>query len=254
MELRGVPAMGLAREMDSPLNCVEPFIAVMNSSLLELITPAVYLFLVSDYPRLDKNGIFSLIRTGKAEWALGQAIFFVCTALSFLLALFLLSLVPNMANSFVADGWSLPVTQYGALFPDKASSTAANLITGELYNQIAPFEAAALAFALNLMYLVAIGMALLAFYTLNAKKLGLPVVVGVIAVGSALGIIGSPGMWAFPMAHTMVSLHYTEYFREPVMPIWHSFLYFVCAIALLFALSMASVRRTDFLDVDEGGD
>lgn len=248
------PLMELSREMGSPLNALEPFLAVVNARALGFVAPAVYLFLISDYPRLDKNGLFSLLRVGKREWVAGQFLFFFFTAFSFLSALFLFSMLPNAADSFVADGWSLAVTRYGTVFPEHASGFAANLLTKELYNQIAPFEAAAAAFGLNLMYLMLLAMLLLVFYTFNAKKIGLMAAAGIIAIGSALGIIKSSGMWIFPMAHTMVGLHFTEYFQEPVMPLKNSFLYFLLIIIFLFALSLLVVKNTDFLDIDDNGD
>ncbi|MCH5275407.1 MAG: hypothetical protein J1E65_06170 [Lachnospiraceae bacterium] len=247
------PLMELSAAMNSPLNSLEPFLAVVNSKALNLITPAVYLFLISDYPRLDRNGLFSLQRVRKREWVIGQFLFFIYSAFSFLLVLFLFMLLPNAKNSFVADGWSLVVTQYGIFFPERAASFAATLITKELYNQIAPFEAAAVAFILNLFYLTLLAMILLLFYTFNAKKVGVTVAAGIIAFGSALGMIKSSGMWIFPMAHTMVSLHFTDYFRKPIMPLKTSFLYFVCAIVVLLVVSLLAIKHTNFLNIDDNG-
>ena len=88
------PLVSLSEEMNSPLNALEPFIAVLNSKFLCLIMPAVYLFLISDYPRLDKNGVFVLSRVGRVNWFLGQLNFFFLAAFTFMSIIFIGSFLP----------------------------------------------------------------------------------------------------------------------------------------------------------------
>ncbi len=245
------PLMEISREMNSPLNFIEPFIAVLNSRVLCLVTPAVYIFLMSDYPRLDRNSLFVLHRVNKAEWVLGQFIFFALSALAFTAIIFIASLIPNCMNAFVANGWSLVVTKYGVYNPERAYSFAASLIKEELYNQIAPYQAAITSFLLNFLYMLNLAMILLLFHVLNLRKIGVPVSISIIAVGSALGILGSSGMWYFPMAHTMIHLHFTKHMKEPIMELKTSFIYFGVIIPVLLILSLIRVKRTNFLNIDD---
>lgn len=245
------PLMEISREMNSPLNFIEPFIAVLNSRVLCLVTPAVYIFLVSDYPHLDRNSLFVLHRVNKREWVLGQFIFFVLSAFTFTGLILISSLIPNCMNSYIANGWSLVVTKYGIYNPEKAYSFAASLIKAELYNQIAPYQAAITSFFLNLLYMILLAVILLLFHVLNLRKIGVPVSISVIAVGSALGILNSQGMWYFPMAHTMIHLHYTKYLKEPVMNIISSFLYFGIIISAIIIFCLIWVKHTDFLNIDD---
>ncbi len=246
-----IPLMEISREMNSPLNFIEPFIAVYNSRVLCLVTPAVYLFLVSDHPRLDRNGIFVLYRVNKKEWVTGQLIFFMFTAFSYNLIIFLGSLIPNCINSFVANGWSEVITKYGTLFPEKSSSFAARLITEELFNQVSPYMAAAASFALNFLYMLLLSMILLLFHVLELRKIGLPIAISVVGIGSALGIFKSWGMWLFPMPHTMISLHYTKYLKEPIMSVTKSVVYFILVILVFFLIGSFRVKHTDFLYIDD---
>lgn len=245
------PLMEISREMNSPLNFTEPFIAVFNSRVLCLVTPAVYLFLISDYPKLDRNSLFCLHRVKKREWVLGQFLFFLMSAFSFTSVIFVFSLIPNCNDSFVANGWSLVVTRYGIYHPEKSSSFAATLIKEELYNQVAPYQAAAASFFLNFMYMLLLAMILLLFHVLNLRKLGVPTAISVIAIGSALGIFEGSGMWYFPMAHTMIYLHFTKHLREPVMSLYNSYMYFITVIFVILVMCLVMVRRTDFLNIDE---
>ena len=75
--------------------------------------------------------------------------------------------------------------------------------------------------------MILIGMILLVFQVMNLRKFVVISATGIIAIGSALAIIKSSGMWVFPMAHTMVSLHYTEYLKEPITDLKTSFAYFL---------------------------
>lgn len=245
------PLIGISKEMNSPLNFVEPFIAVFNSRTLCLVTPAVYVFLISDYPHLDRNSLFILHRVHKREWVMGQFLFFVVSSFIFMGLIFIFSVIPNAINSFNANGWSLVVTRYGIYNPEKAYSFAVNLITKELYNQIAPFQGALLSFVLNWLYMILLGTVLLLFHVLNLRKTGVPVLISIIAMGSALGVFRSQGMWFFPMAHTMISLHYTEYLKEPIMSLSSSFLYFGGLILTVLIISLLRVGRTNFLNIDD---
>lgn len=245
------PLIGISKEMNSPLNFIEPFIAVFNSRTLCLVTPAVYVFLVSDYPHLDRNSLFILHRVRKREWLMGQFLFFIVSSFIFMSVIFIFSVLPNAISSFSANGWSLVVTRYGIYNPEKAYSFAANLITKELYNQIAPFQAAVLSFILNWLYMILLGAVLLMFHVLNLRKIGVPVLISIIAMGSALGVFRSQGMWFFPMAHTMISLHYTEYLKKPVVSLEWSFIYFGGLILTVLIISLLRVGRTNFLNIDD---
>lgn len=245
------PLMEISREMNSPLNFIEPFIAVFNSRVLCLVTPAVYIFLISDHPHLDRNSLFVLHRVNKREWVLGQFIFFILSAFSFMGIIFLFSLIPNCMNAFVANGWSLVVTKYGVYNPERAYSFAASLIKEELYNQIAPYQAAATSFFLNFLYMLTLAVILLLFHVLNLRKIGVPVSISIIAVGSALGILNSQRMWYFSMAHTMIHLHYTKHLKEPIMDLRSSFLYFGIIISAILIFSLIRVKHTNFLNIDD---
>ena len=245
------PLVEISKEMNSPLNAFEPFIAILNSRVLCLVTPSVYLFLISDYPRLDKNSLFIINRLKKSEWVIGQFLFFLFSSFTYLSSIFLSSLLPNAANSFFADGWSLTITRYGLYFPEKASGFAATLITKELYNQITPYKSVMIGFMLTLLYMILIAMIILFFHILNLLKVSIPAVVSIIAIGSALGIAKSSGMWFFPMAHTMINLHFTEYFRKPIMELKYSFLYFIGLITVILIVCLLAVKHTNFLNIDE---
>jgi hypothetical protein len=50
-------------------------------------------------------------------------------------------------------------------------------------------------------------------------------------------------MWVFPMAHTIPWLHYTEYLKEPVLPLFCSYLYFGVMNIVLIILSIVMSKH-----------
>ena len=53
------------------------------------------------------------------------------------------------------------------------------------------------------------------------------------------------------MAHTIIYLHYTRFFREPVFAMWKSALYFIAVSLVLIVVSVISLEQTDFDSVQD---
>ena len=246
------PLLDVARLMQSPLNTFEPFIATLNSEALSFVCPAVFLFLISDYPKIDTESLYLIHRMKKIEWAAGQHFFFAAAVLSYVLAIFLTSSVTTMPRTFLSNDWSHAITDYAVEFPDKVFSFEANLITRSLFNQISPLGAALCASLLVGAYILVVALIILFFHVINLRKAGIIVSAFVVAIGSLLAVAKTPLMWGFPMAHSVVSFHFTPYFREPIFPLWGSFLYlFGLATALIIAI-LACVSRAKF-DINQVG-
>ena len=50
-------------------------------------------------------------------------------------------------------------------------------------------------------------------------------------------------MWLFPMGNSIIWMHYTEIIREPIKPIWYSYVYFAVMALLLIFMSTLRARR-----------
>ena len=85
---------------------------------------------------------------------------------------------------------------------------------------------------------------LLLIFSLIKKKIAGIFLDGIIVL---LGTITCAGrmayMWVFPMAHTIPWLHYTEYLKEPVLPLFCSYLYFGVINAVLIILSIVMSKH-----------
>lgn len=244
------PLVSNAVDMDSPLNVLEPFIAVGNSGLLVLILPIVYLTLMSDFPRVDGSTLFFTLRIGKLNWLIGQIIFSIMSMLSYLAIVFLGSVLPVITSAFVGDNWSYVVTRYATTFPDKVGF-ATELVPANLYNQLGVFSATIQTYALLTFYMFILALIMLLFNVIKHKILGFFIAGSVIAFGVVGCSLKTTFMWFFPMGNAIIWLHYTEYFREEIMPIFFSYLYFLIVIAILIALNLLALRKLTLETVQE---
>ena len=136
------PLTNNAELMGEPLNILEPFIAVANSEILILIIPIVFLTLIADYPKVDTNTVFYIVRIGRANWFVGQILKLVFMIISYLAVIFLGTVLPMLSKGFWYNGWSNVATGFVKMFPDRRGDFGVELLPENLYNQLTVFSAA----------------------------------------------------------------------------------------------------------------
>lgn len=60
-------------------------------------------------------------------------------------------------------------------------------------------------------------------------------------------------MWIFPMANSIIWLHYKEILREPITPVANSFVYFAVIITVIFIANLVVLRRLQFINTEQEG-
>ncbi|MBR1764572.1 MAG: hypothetical protein IJ746_04180 [Ruminococcus sp.] len=245
------PLLKNAEEMGEPLNILEPFIAIANSGAILLIIPLVFLTLIADYPKIDTNTVFYIIRVGRLNWLLGQIIKLVMMGLSYLAVIFLGAVVPMLREGFWYNGWSSVATQFATRFPEKSGNFGVSLLPENLYNQLSVFEAAVKSYLLVFAYLMILGLLLLAFSLIKKKTAGFVLCGAVISLGAAFCSIKTAYMWTMPMANSIIWLHYTKYFRQPVVSMQFSVIYLCTFIAALVAFCVIAIKRFNYDNVAE---
>lgn len=240
------PLMENAVLMGEPLNILEPFIAVENSGLVLLIIPLVFLTLIADFPKIDTNTAFYISRTGRVNWLAGQIIKLVLMGISCMTVIFLGSVLPVIAKGSWGNVWSRTATDFAENFPERSGSFGAQLIPKNLYNQMSVFTAAVESSLLVYAYLMVIGLLLLFFSLIKRKTMGFVLCGFIISMGTALCSVKTKLMWSMPMANSIIWLHYTEYFSEPVMPLWFSVCYLCTAVLVLMVLCFYAIRKFNY--------
>lgn len=240
------PIKANAALMGEPINLLEPFIATLNSGMILLVMPLGFLTLISDYPKIDNSTIFYIFRTGKKSWLCGQIIQLFMMTAAYILAMFLASVAGVITCGFMGEEWSLVATRFASEFPEQSGNFGVLLLPENLYNQMSLPTAVIESTLFVAAYLFSLGMILLAFSVAKNKTAGIVVCGLVIALGAALCSIRTALMWVFPMAHSVVWLHYTEFLRKPIFPIYYSAIYFAVLIAAALIFCVVSLKRFDY--------
>lgn len=240
------PIKANAELMGEPMNALEPFIAVLNSGMLLLIIPLGFITLISDFPQINRSTILYIFRIGKKSWLCGQILRLIMMTAAYVLAIFISSVAGVIATGSTGGEWSLVATKFASEFPEQSGNFGVLLLPENLYNQMSLPAAAVESTLFVFAYLLALGMILLAFSIAKRKTAGIVVCGALISLGAALCSINSRLMWAFPMAHSIVWLHYTKFLREPIFPVYYSAVYFAAIIAAPLIFCIASIRRFNY--------
>lgn len=241
-----VPLLERAQKMGIPMNIFEPIIAVGNSGMLVLLLPSVFLILQSDYPVVEPNSLMYLSRTGKKAWLIGQILFSLMSIVTYLGVIFVIVGLCSASGSCFGLEWSESTRFYAATFPKDADSFTASLLPSNLYNQIPLGMTLVYTFSLLVLYFFLLMMVLLVFSLIKKRGLGLFCTYAIIMGGVVTCVAKVDAMWAFPMANSIIWLHYTEILSTPIYPIGSSYLYFGCCIGVLLILCAVLLKKAEF--------
>ena len=205
----------------------EIFIALSNSGVILMILPLAFIFVVSDYPLKNSNSFLYIIRMDRINWICSEIIFALKATATFVLLTVLICCGLGFSNGKMSLCWSNITVQYNVLFPKLKGSFVDQLLPGNLYNQMSLIKCFLLSFALVFLYLFTFSMIYLLFELKKRKGIGLLIIAAIILTGTVLTGIDNGGKWLLPTAHSIIWIHYTEYYRDSVMNIGYSFLYYI---------------------------
>lgn len=242
---------GMSLEMGVNSNILEAFIAVLNNNGIALLIICVYIFLLSDFMKgsgLLKNVIYC---AGRRNWMRGQLGFVFCSSGIYLLFWLLFCSIFSISYGEIGNEWSSVVTDYAALFPQKADSFGATLIGGSLFRQMSPCLAACHSFLLNWMYLILLGELIALFFVLHLRKYGIAAAALLVSAGTGAALAFGKLKWLFPAAHTALAQHFTDYFRKEIFPLKYSYLLGAVLIVLLAVMVYWLAGGISFSDVED---
>lgn len=239
------PLRALSITMEHKLSVFEPFAAMGNSGFVVLILPFFFITMMADFPREGESQYFYQIRCSKRTWVISQIVYAVETSIMLTVFAFAASVLLSLDFISGSPDYSYAVTKYVALFPERVGEYVVELIPENLYNQI-PLSVAVIHTALLLiLYFIMLALIILVFALVKKKIAGLFLDGILILLGTVVCAGRMAYMWIFPMAHTITWLHYAEYQRKPMLPLFYSYLYFgVINIGLILLLVVFS-RRYD---------
>ena len=245
------PLLERAEKFGGTLNFLEPFAAIGNSGMLVMFMPCVFLILISDYPVISGNTIFVVQRTGKINWFIGQLLFVIYAVLSYIGLIFGVSILTSGGENGIE--WSETVRKYNYVFPEESGNFASELLPSNLYNQIPLIKAVCHTIIFMIAYLFLLVLILYFFKMIHIHSAGLFAVFAIVGMGVATCSLKTKIMWAFPMANSIIWLHYEEILREPIYPISNSYLYFAVCIAVFIIANIFALKKLQFVNIEQVG-
>lgn len=242
---------GMDKMGDKAIMILEPFIAMANNNLINLILPSVFLVLISDFPKTDGNTMFYIQRTGKLNWMFGQIMFAFTAIITYLTSIVYVSFLIMSPRCYSKNVWSTLTTGYAKMFPEESNSLVANMINGRLYNNVTPSIAFISTIILLAMFLMLIAVFLLVGFSAGKRTLSMASSCLVIAVGSGLCKTESKIKWLFPSSNSLLEMHFDRVLKKQIVNIRNSYLYFIIILLTLFIISCIAIKRYDFSKITE---
>ena len=228
-----------------PVNAAESFVAVGNSGILLLFLPSVFMILISDFPDMGPHLLYSVYRTGRLTWLFGKILAALFSASAYVAGMLAACCLMTASNGFWGFEWSETVTKYSSMFPEERFTLMSEYLPSNLYNQMSFSYALMHTVLLLILYLFLLSLIIMFFRICGMKAAGIAASFGVIAAGVLTVSIRTKAMWAFPMANTITWLHYDEALREPVKPMYQSYIYFAVLIAAGIIANVIAVKKNN---------
>lgn len=203
---------------------------------------------MSDFPQIDHNIIFLLYRCGRKKWILSQFIFLILADVTVAAIVFCGLFFPLITKGYWYNGWSNVITESVAVLPEESGNFIKNLIPPNLYFQMPSFEAAVKSTVLLLFYFYLLGIIIMAGKIFGNRIIGLTGSAFIIILGASTAYFNVSAMWFLPAAHSIVSKHYTTFFRQMNCSMMTSYGYF---FVMIFALGCAVYLRGNRLSFNK---
>ncbi|HCJ07025.1 MAG TPA: hypothetical protein DHV96_01275 [Lachnospiraceae bacterium] len=243
-----LPILDCANKMQQPLNILEPCISLANSGLILLLIPFAYLTLMADFPCMDANMCFVLSRAGRCNWILGEIVFQFTSLLTYISFIIITTLIQTSHVSYLANAWSLVATDYDSKYINDGSIGMSSLLPPNLYLQMTPGKAFALSYLLLGLSLI-LWSGLLLWAALYGRKLiGYWLIIANIIIGIAFCTIDTPQKWCFPISHSILWIHYQDYYRAYAFSPSNSLLLFGVLIVTIY-VSILKKATSVHLDI-----
>lgn len=240
------PLIQHAINMNDTLGAFEIFIAVGNSKEMAFVMPAVFLVLMSDYPKIDGNSYIHIIRVGRYCWYLGQICMGVMAVVTFIIGVMVSCCLMGTGYITFSNQWSDVVTKYYQLHPEETMNYITRFITGRLYNNFKPMETVGYTASLLVGYFLILCMIKIICFFWHNRQAGVVVCGSLIAVGGALLVANTRWRWLFPMSHAIGWQHCDELLRTMEVTMSQSYLYFIIVIFALFLYGVTLAEKYRF--------
>ena len=248
--------ISFAKDSDTVLQILEPFIWTFGDAKSVLIVSLCLLLLFGNMPDLNNEVPFMLVRTNTICWMLGQIVYLVIATLIYMIFILLSTVFLASSHAFVENMWS----QAAAILGYSDIGTELYVPSFVKVMELSfPYESMVNIFLLMIGYALLMSGVIL-FFNLFKRKGGM---IGGI-VFSGLGFLLTPDIigkwmglpqermkianiifgWISPLNHATYYMHNFGYDNLPKL--YQSYIFFAVGSIVLFALSLWKIKRYQF--------
>lgn len=229
-------------QTNQPFCILESGIMLSNSGLIVMMLSVIFILLMSDFPDASAAFYFQQIRAGRKEWFFKQIIFSVLSVITYLTIMFGFVMIRTQGISYVANGWSLNVTDYGK------EQGLISYVPLQLFNQMTPLKAFVFSMCILFLYLNLINSIQLFGFAYGKKKSALVFNIIMLVVGVCASFFKSNLMWFLPFSHSILWLHYDKYMKTSDIGTYGSAIFL---LVLTIILNVAAYRHFVNSDIDQ---
>ncbi|WP_434310577.1 hypothetical protein [Hominifimenecus sp. rT4P-3] len=250
-------AVNFAKEHDTVMQVVEPFIWTFGDSNSILLSSLLLLLLFADMPFLSAGTPFYLMRIDRKTWVMGQAFYIVLATGIYLAFILAATSLVCMTNAFSANMWSKTAAILGYSGEGEAIALPALVKTLEMSK---PYSCMATIFLLMLLYTLVMVFLMLFFHIWKGQAAGVIAVFAFSVTGFLLNPENLKNLfrlpdelaykarvwvgWLSPLNQATYHMHNFGYDRLPRL--WQTYLIFGGLLVFLMILSLWAIRRYSF--------
>lgn len=242
-----MPLIECSALFNEPLGLFEPYLTFLGNGYCMPIFIIALLITIIDFPEINNNAGFVLMRTGRKRWYANQIVFLLMVIITYMVILLIFSVVFTAGTSFILNGWS-NVTNNLQLSANLNLKNKYPLATIDLsiINNFRPYAALVYSIILMVLQLLFHGQ-LQVFLTIRYNRIvGICSSIGILGIGLASWASSSNLRWIFPLANSTIGWHYNKLFRETEYPLWISFVYLVVINLIVYVLGQRSIKNKQF--------
>lgn len=243
------PMNELSNILDTPVNVLEPFAAIVNDRYAMPLLIVGYLILISDFPMLNDSTTFTLFRTGRKSWLISQMIFLVMSGLSYILFVLFSTMLCVAKNAYLLNAWSL--IQKNLSIDSGFSLTLQETypfarIDSSVTAQARPYTAVLHGILLILLFEITVGCLQIIFALYQKKVISVFINMVLCAAGLIMLKIDLKAKWLLPVSNAVFGWHYDDLYNQTNFPIEFSYIYFAVWIVLLIICLARVVKNCSF--------
>lgn len=125
------------------------------------------------------------------------------------------------------------------------TTSVSDLVPLNLYYQMPPYRAFAESYLLLFLFLLLCSSVMLFASLYGRKVLGFWIVMLSIAAGIVLCSVKTKWMWLFPVSHSILWIHFQDYYRQYVFPPILSLIVLLVLIVIVYAAVALAAKRID---------